>query len=110
MQAFSETLNIQNLSTNWLDYDHATDIQTAIARASAWYQRREFERIVSDGDAVWDVNTARQLDLPFLGVAAEPRATLLRDNGAGHIIEHFLDQGQCLQLLDDAIVPRQILT
>jgi phosphoglycolate phosphatase-like HAD superfamily hydrolase len=80
-------------------------VQTAIDRASAWYQCREFERIVSVGDAVWDVRTARQLKLPFLGVADEPRATLLRENGARHVVEHFLDPARCLQLLGDAIVP-----
>jgi phosphoglycolate phosphatase-like HAD superfamily hydrolase len=80
-------------------------VQTAIARASAWYQRREFERIVSVGDAIWDVRAARQLKLPFLGIAVEPRATLLRDNGARHVVEHFLDQEQCLRCLDDATIP-----
>jgi len=80
-------------------------VQIAIDRASAWYQCREFERIVSVGDAIWDIKTARQLNLPFLGVADEPRATLLRENGAGHIVENFLDPVQCLRWLDDAIVP-----
>jgi phosphoglycolate phosphatase-like HAD superfamily hydrolase len=80
-------------------------VQTAIERASAWYQCREFERIVSVGDAVWDIKTARQLNLPFLGIANGPRATLLRDNGARHVVEHFLDPIQCLRWLGDAIVP-----
>ena len=30
VQAFADSLNIHRLSTNWLDYDHATD--TAVAR------------------------------------------------------------------------------
>jgi phosphoglycolate phosphatase-like HAD superfamily hydrolase len=81
-------------------------VQTAIARASTWYPHREFERIVSVGDAVWDVKTARLLNLPFLGIASESRATLLRTHGAGHVIEHFLDQARCLRYLDDAIVPK----
>ena len=80
-------------------------VQTAIDRASAWYQCGEFERIVSVGDAIWDIKTARQLNLPFLGVADEPRATLLRDNGARHVVENFLDPVQCLRWLGDAIVP-----
>jgi len=80
-------------------------VQTAIDRASAWYQCREFERIVSVGDAVWDIKTARQLKLPFLGIAGEPRATFLRDNGARHVVEHFREPIQCLQWLRDAIVP-----
>jgi phosphoglycolate phosphatase-like HAD superfamily hydrolase len=81
-------------------------IQTAIARASAWYGIGEFERIVSVGDAVWDVKTARHLELPFLGIADEPRASLLRDNGARHVVEHFLDPVECLRSLGDAIIPR----
>jgi phosphoglycolate phosphatase-like HAD superfamily hydrolase len=80
-------------------------VQTAIDRASTWYQCREFERIVSVGDAVWDIKTARQLNLPFLGVADEPRATLLRDSGARHVVKHYLDPVQCLRWLGDAIVP-----
>jgi phosphoglycolate phosphatase-like HAD superfamily hydrolase len=80
-------------------------VQTAIDRASTWYQCREFERIVSVGDAVWDIKTARQLNLPFLGVADEPRATLLRDSGARHVVEHYLDPVQCLRWLGDVIVP-----
>ena len=80
-------------------------IQTAIARASAWYRQREFERIVSVGDAEWDIRTARQLALPFLGVADEPRATLLRESGASHVLGNFLDLPQCLRWLDDALVP-----
>jgi phosphoglycolate phosphatase-like HAD superfamily hydrolase len=84
-------------------------VEAAIARASAWYQCREFERIVSVGDAVWDIKTARQLKLPFLGVGSESRATLLRNNGAGHVVEHFLDPSQCLRRLADATVPMQSL-
>jgi len=80
-------------------------VRTAIDRASTWYQCREFERIVSVGDALWDIKTARHLNLPFLGVAAEPRATILRNNGARHVVEHFLDPVQCLRWLGDAIVP-----
>jgi phosphoglycolate phosphatase-like HAD superfamily hydrolase len=81
-------------------------IRTAIARASAWYRHREFERIISVGDAVWDVRTAKKLKLPFLGIADEPRATLLRAHGAGHVVGHFLEHAQCLRYLDDAIVPK----
>jgi phosphoglycolate phosphatase-like HAD superfamily hydrolase len=80
-------------------------VQTAIDRASTWYQCREFERIVSVGDAVWDIKTARQLNLPFLGVADEPRATLLRESGTRHVVEHYLDPVQCLRWLGDVIVP-----
>jgi phosphoglycolate phosphatase-like HAD superfamily hydrolase len=80
-------------------------VHAAMDRASAWYQCREFERIVSVGDAVWDIKTARQLKLSFLGVADEPRASLLRDSGARHVVEHFLDPVQCLRWLGDAIIP-----
>ena len=80
-------------------------VQAAIDRASAWYRCREFERIVSVGDAVWDIKAAKQMKLPFLGVAVEPRATALRENGARHVIEHYLNPAQCLRCLGDTTVP-----
>ncbi|HLQ78829.1 MAG TPA: HAD family hydrolase [Terriglobia bacterium] len=76
-------------------------VRTAIARASAWYAEKEFERIVSVGDAVWDIQTARELHLPFLGVAEGSRAMELHNNGARHVTGNFLDQSQWLRWLNE---------
>src|SRR2546426_412587 len=52
-------------------------VKTAIARASVFYRCQQFERIVSVGDAVWDLQTAKQLGLPFIGVGNQERGTIL---------------------------------
>ena len=57
-------------------------VRAAIERAKAQYRVRHFERIVSVGDAVWDVRAARRLQLPFVGVGTGQRAVLLREEGA----------------------------
>jgi phosphoglycolate phosphatase-like HAD superfamily hydrolase len=48
-------------------------VQAAVMRAASRYRRSHFDRIVSVGDAVWDVRTARRLGLPFVGVAMDAK-------------------------------------
>ena len=43
-------------------------------------------RIVSVGDAEWDVAAARRLSLPFVGIAAGEKADRLRAVGASHVL------------------------
>lgn len=80
-------------------------VRTAIDLASRRYRQERFERIISVGDALWDVRTARNLGLPFLGIASGARAALLRDNGASHVIEDYRDPDRCLQYLNEAHTP-----
>jgi len=80
-------------------------VLTAVDRAAVQYRQQRFERIISVGDALWDVRTARKLGLPFLGVASEPRARLLRQDGASHVIEDFRSAAQCLQYFDEVRTP-----
>ena len=82
-----------------------TVLQTAIDRALIRHRLSRFERIVSVGDALWDVKTARNLGLPFLGIAGGAKATLLRDNGASHVIEDYRDSDQCLEYLNETRAP-----
>ena len=79
--------------------------RASIERAAAMYRQSHFERIICVGDAVWDVKTARKLNLPFLGIAHGARASLLRDNGASHVIGDYRDHEQCIQYLIEARVP-----
>lgn len=39
VQAFADALNIQSLSTNWLDYEHATDTAVALQAFSKQFGR-----------------------------------------------------------------------
>jgi len=57
---------------------------------------RRFAKIVSIGDGVWDVRTARALGLPFIGVGETSR---LQAQGAGHVVPDFCDPDVFLRLL-----------
>src|SRR6267143_2402639 len=81
-------------------------VRAAIERARREYRQPKFERVVSVGDSPWDVRTARNLEVPFLGVAVEPDASALRANGASHVIEDYRDTAQCLRSLNEALRPR----
>lgn len=81
-------------------------VQTAIARASSHYRSATFARAVSVGDGVWDVRTARNLGLPFIGVGQETRAQELRAAGAKHVVADFCDLYRFFAFLDAAEPPQ----
>jgi phosphoglycolate phosphatase-like HAD superfamily hydrolase len=81
-------------------------VGAAIERASVRYKQVAFEKIVLVGDAVWDVHTAKRLDLPFVGVGRDDRAARLCDFGAGCVLVDFIDHQNCLYSLEEAVVPR----
>src|SRR5215813_3967929 len=66
-------------------------VGAAISRSLNHYRRENFDRIVSVGDGVWDVNTAARLGLAFVGVGCGARAEMLRNAGARHVIPDFED-------------------
>ena len=61
-----------------------------------------FQRVVSVGDAPWDVRTARSLGVPFVGVATEVLADRLRAEGARTIVADFTDVTAVLAALSCA--------
>lgn len=86
--------------------------RTAIVRA-AWERARarlgteghpsnSFDRVVLIGDGVWDVATARALDLPFVGRAFGSHAETLRGVNADTIVEDFSQLHVVLTALESA--------
>jgi phosphoglycolate phosphatase-like HAD superfamily hydrolase len=74
-------------------------LQIAIEKSLNYYRQNEFEKIVSIGDGVWDVRTAKNLNLEFIGIAGE-RADQLRREGAEFLIEDFSDYKVFLEYLN----------
>jgi len=87
-------------------YSREEILQSAISKAEKLYQQKRFARIVSVGDGVWDVRTARNLEFPFLGIGAGDRERKLRRAGATHVIEDFADYEKLIRYLTEAEVPR----
>lgn len=86
-----------------------TIVSAALQRATAHYSRSRFEKVVSIGDGVWDVRTAANLGLPFVGIAADSRAEALRQQGAQHIVPDYADCDQFFHYLEQAEAPRNSL-
>jgi phosphoglycolate phosphatase-like HAD superfamily hydrolase len=82
-----------------------TIVTTAISRASSYYQESTFERIVLVGDALWDVQAAKDLGLPLVAVGQGERAVKLRGAGTSHVVENFIDHVACLRCLEEATIP-----
>lgn len=80
-------------------------VETALRRAILHYRRQYFERIVLVGDRIWDLKTAQTLGLRFVGVADREPAKILRQAGASHIGENFLNGPCFMRTLDEARVP-----
>ena len=80
-------------------------VQAAIERAATAHGVERFARIVALGDGVWDVTTARNLELAFIGIGAGKYASALRQAGARHVIADYRDLDGFVSLLDRAEVP-----
>jgi phosphoglycolate phosphatase-like HAD superfamily hydrolase len=79
-------------------------IQLAVTRASEKHGRA-FDRVVSVGDGPWDVAAARDLKLPFVGVAEGKGGARLRASGASTVLSDFSDRAAVLAALESATVP-----
>jgi phosphoglycolate phosphatase-like HAD superfamily hydrolase len=78
-------------------------VEQACARAG--FSISAATRIVSVGDGVWDVRTARSLGLRFLGVGEGTHAEALYRAGAGSVLPDLADVGAVRAALDAATVP-----
>ena len=79
-------------------------VEAAVSRAEAG-AGGPFGRIVLVGDTLWDLRTAAELGLPFLGVGDTRRAATLLSAGAGAVVPGFEDAGTAIDLLARVGVP-----
>jgi phosphoglycolate phosphatase-like HAD superfamily hydrolase len=63
----------------------------------------EFEKIVSVGDAVWDLKTAAKLKLGFIGISTHEE---FKDYENCRVLQDFRNQELFMQYLEEARVPR----
>lgn len=80
-------------------------LQAAVSQSLEQYRQSGFEKIVSIGDGLWDVRTARRLEFTFLGVGGGEQAAKLHQAGARHVIEDFADYDRLVKLLNEAEIP-----
>ncbi|MEN0006472.1 MAG: HAD hydrolase-like protein [Bacteroidota bacterium] len=66
------------------------------------------DRIVYVGDAVWDVHTTRNMNLPFIGIRRMGDAAKLLDLGAAEVLTDFSDRTLFLDALARAEPPKLV--
>ena len=81
------------------------DILRAVINKAEKFHPEPFERIVYVGDATWDVATAIEMGLPFVGIASGLRRQQLLKAGASHVLENYLDYRSTLDALNHARIP-----
>lgn len=80
-------------------------VQAAIDRARQHYGINQFAKVVSVGDGIWDVRTAANLGLDFVGIASEERAATLAEAGARHIVSDYRKLNDFFEFLNLAEKP-----
>ncbi len=93
---------IQKLKSIGVDFNHqllvASDrlekresiVKGAIEVAKKVYQTKNFERIISIGDGLWDLKTANNLELEFVGIGLKNKTTL-QEHGCLKHFDNFLN-------------------
>jgi len=76
------------LATSKTSFSREGFVLEAIDKAKKHYNVTEFEQIISVGDGTWDLKTAQNLNLEFIGIGAKNKAVMLA-NGMQHWFENF---------------------
>lgn len=80
-------------------------VRTAVAAAREHHGVDGFERIVLLGDTPNDVGAARELGLPFVGIAPPPRHAEMRTAGAATLLSDYQDPEAAHAALEHATIP-----
>jgi phosphoglycolate phosphatase-like HAD superfamily hydrolase len=102
----SARIPTDDLPAAFCEDGHAREevVRTAHARALVRNGVDVFQRVVSIGDGIWDVTTAKRLALPFVGICAEGGRSLCH-RGATHVMRDLTDVKALLRCLEEAEVP-----
>jgi len=68
-------------------------------------QHVDFQRIVYVGDAIWDVKTTRNMNLPLIGIRRNGDRHVLENEGATTILQDYSDYGAFMDMMERAEVP-----
>lgn len=66
-------------------YTREEIVKSAIEKAKKYFQVNEFTNIISVGDGIWDLKTARNLGVHFLGIRDKNLADFKQENIKSHI-------------------------
>lgn len=76
------------LATSKTSFSREGFVTEAIQKAKNFYKATEFEEIIAVGDGIWDLKTAQNLSLQFIGIGAKNKS-VMETNGMEHWFEDF---------------------
>ena len=68
-------------------YTREDIVKSAIEKAKKYFNIPEFKNIISVGDGIWDLKTARNLGVHFLGIRNKNLADFQQENIKSHIVD-----------------------
>ncbi len=68
-------------------YTRENIVKSAITKAKNYFQVKEFANIISVGDGIWDLKTARNLGVHFLGIRDKNLQDFKKENIKSHITD-----------------------
>ncbi|NQY28653.1 MAG: HAD family hydrolase [Flavobacteriaceae bacterium] len=88
MKSAGLEMNAALLATSKTSFSREGFVLEAIEKAKSYYNVTEFEQIISVGDGIWDLKTAQNLDLDFIGIGTKNKA-VMEANGMECWFEDF---------------------
>ena len=68
-------------------FDREGIVKKAIEKAKIYFQIDTFETIISVGDGIWDLRTAKNLGVHFLGIGEKNYTDFEKENIKSHIVD-----------------------
>ncbi len=99
-------IDYTNIFDSYADYKVTRDDIVQESTDNAKAQHSDIQRIVYVGDAVWDVKTTRNMNLPLIGIRLKGDRHVLENEGATHILQDYSDYGAFLEMVESAEVPK----
>jgi len=78
-------------------------VQEAIDRCEKKYGKTK--RMVYVGDALWDIKTCRNMEIPMIGLRKDGDHDLLHGNGVSHVLSNYLNTDDFFLAVENAKVP-----
>ena len=108
------TVKLQHVGIDYRDifmscadgrYTREAIVQGSITPALQKYPN--IQRIVYVGDALWDVRTTRNMQIPFIGIRREGDKEVLKKEGADYVLEDYRDFELFLEYVEKSLPPRE---
>lgn len=97
---------IERFYASYADNKHNREAILSEALAKAQAQHRNIDRVVYVGDALWDVRTTRNLEMPFIGIRHRNDVAVLEAAGAATVLQDYRDLALFERLIEAAVPPR----